>query len=103
MENFDSLNELYNLRNRVIHRYIISDIKSRDLVEIAGRYLSALEIIRLILRNFEQKQAVVPYGVYGSKCREATVRDDATRRLYASANDKHLLEKYKRNVTNKKG
>lgn len=103
METFDSLNELYNLRNRVIHRYIISDIKSRDLVEIAGRYLNALEIIRLILRNFEQKQAVVPYGVYGSKCREATVRDDATRRLYASANDKHLLEKYKRNVTNKKG
>lgn len=103
METFENLNELYNLRNRVIHRYIISDIKSRDLVEIAGRYLSALEVIRLILRNFEQKQAVVPYGVYGSKYRETTVRDDATRRLYASANDKHLLEKYKRNVTNKKG
>lgn len=103
METFENLNELYNLRNRVIHRYIISDIKSRDLVEIAGRYLSALELIRLILRNFEQKQAVVPYGVYGSKYRETTVRDDATRRLYASANDKHLLEKYKRNVTNKKG
>ena len=65
--------------------------------------MSALEVIRLILRNFEQKQAVVPYGVYGSKYRETTVRDDATRRLYASANDKHLLEKYKRNVTNKKG
>lgn len=103
METFENLNELYNLRNRVIHRYIISDIKSRDLAEIAGRYLSALEVIRLILRNFEQKQAVVPYGVYGSKYRETTVRDDATRRLYASANDKHLLEKYKRNVTNKKG
>ena len=103
METFENLNELYNLRNRVIHRYIISDIKSRDLVEIAGRYLSALEVIRLILRNFEQKQAVVPYGVYGSKYRETTVRDDATRRLYASANDKHLLEKYKRNVNNKKG
>lgn len=103
METFENLNELYNLRNRVIHRYIISDIKSRDLVEIAGRYLSALEIIRLTLRKFEQKQAVVPYGVYGSKYRETTVRDDATRRLYASANDKHLLEKYKRNVTNKKG
>lgn len=102
METFDSLNELYNLRNRVIHRYIISDIKSRDLVEIAGRYLSVLEIIRLILRDFERKQAVVPYGVYGTKCRKTSARDDAIRRLYASANDKHLLEKYKRNVSDKK-
>ncbi|WP_219093938.1 hypothetical protein [Pseudomonas sp. UMAB-40] len=102
LETFDSLNELYNLRNRVIHRYIISDIKSRDLVEIAGRYLSALEIIRLILRGFEQKQAVVPYGVYGTKCSKASVTDDAIRRLYASANDKHLIEKYKRNVSDTK-
>jgi hypothetical protein len=102
VETFDSLNELYNLRNRVIHRYIISDIKSRDLVEIAERYLSALEIIRLILRDFEQKQAVVPYGVYGTKCSKISVRDDAIRRLYASANDKHLLEKYKRNVSDRK-
>ncbi|WP_223433042.1 hypothetical protein [Pseudomonas sp. GL-B-26] len=102
VETFDSLNELYNLRNRVIHRYIISDIKSRDLVEIAGRYLSALEIIRLILRDFEQKQAAVPYGVYGTKCSKTSVRDDAIRRLYASANDKHLLEKYKRNVSDRK-
>ncbi|WP_434575593.1 hypothetical protein J3P88_12455 [Pseudomonas sp. Z3-6] len=102
VETFDSLNELYNLRNRVIHRYIISDIKSRDLVEIAGRYLSALEIVRLILRDFEQKQAAVPYGVYGTKCSKTSVRDDAIRRLYASANDKHLLEKYKRNVSDRK-
>lgn len=103
VETFENLNELYNLRNRVIHRYIISDIKSRDLVAIAGRYLSALEMTRLILRSFEQKQAVVPYGVYGSKCRETTVRDGAIRQLYASANDKHLLKKYKRSVNNKKG
>ncbi|WP_065615744.1 hypothetical protein [Pseudomonas moraviensis] len=102
VETFDSLNELYSLRNRVIHRYIISDIKSRDLVEIAGRYFTALEIVRLILRDFEQKQAVVPYGVYGAKCSKTSVRDDAIRRLYASANDKHLLEKYKRNVSDRK-
>jgi len=102
VETFDSLNELYNLRNRVIHRYIISDIKSRDLVEIAGRYLSALEIIRLILRDFEQKQAAVPYGVYGTKCSKTSVGDDAIRRLYASANDKHLIEKYKKNVSDRK-
>ena len=103
LETFDTLNELYNFRNRVIHRYIISDIKSRDLAEIAGKYLSALEMIRLILRDLEQKQAVVPYGVYGTKYRRTSISNDAIRRLYASANDKHLLEKYKRNVSDKKG
>ncbi|MFW0888221.1 MULTISPECIES: hypothetical protein [Pseudomonas] len=102
LETFDSLNELYNLRNRVIHRYIISDIKSRDLVAIAGKYLSALEKTRLILRDFEQRQAIVPYGVYGTKFGKPPVTDDAVRRLHASANDKHLLEKYKRSVSNRK-
>lgn len=101
LETFESLNELYNLRNRVIHRYIISDIKSRDLVEIAGRYLNALEKIRLILRDFEQKQAVVPYGLYGTKFGKSPVTEDAIRRLHASANEKHLLAKYKRSVSDK--
>ncbi|MGE7965129.1 hypothetical protein ACQKPC_22580 [Pseudomonas sp. NPDC089918] len=102
VDTFDSLNELYNLRNRVIHRYIISDIRSRDLVAIAGKYLSALEKTRLILRDFEQKQAVVPYGLYGTKCGKTSITDDAIRRLYAKANDKHLLEKYKRSVSDRK-
>lgn len=96
---FDDLNELYNLRNRVIHRYIISNIRSRDLVEIAERYLCAVEKIRLTLRDFEQRQAAVPYGVYGQKFGKTSVTEDAIRRLHASANDKHLLEKYKRSVS----
>ena len=102
LNTFNDLNELYNLRNRVIHRYIISDIKSRDLVDIAGRYLKALEKTRLTLRDFEQKQAVVPYGVYGMKFGKTFVTEDAIRRLHASANDKHLLEKYKRSVSARK-
>lgn len=102
LETFNSLNELYNLRNRVIHRYIISDIKSRDLVEIAGRYLGALEKTRLTLRDFEQKQATLPYGVYGTKFGKSPITDDVIRRLHASANDKHLLEKYRRKVSDSK-
>lgn len=102
LEGCDNLNELYSLRNRVIHRYVISDIKSRDLVKIAGRYLDQLEGIRLTLRELEHKQAVVPYGVYGTKLRKSSDADDAIRRLHASVNDKHLLAKYKRNVSDRK-
>lgn len=101
LETFDHLNDLYNLRNRVIHRYIISDIRTRDLVEIAEKYLNALEKTRLILRDFEQKQAIVPYGVYGTKFGKTPIMEEAIRRLHASANDKHLLPKYKRNVSDR--
>lgn len=97
-ETFDDLSALYNLRNRVIHRYIISNIRTRDLVEIAVRYLNAVEKIRLILRDFEQIQAAVPYGVYGKMFGKTSVTEDSVRRLHASANDKHLLGKFKRNI-----
>lgn len=95
---FNDLSALYDLRNRVIHRYIISNIRTRDLVDIAGRYLKALEKTRLILRGFEQRQAGEPFGVYGKKFGKTSVTEDSVRRLHASANDKHLIEKFKRNV-----
>ncbi|WP_447095740.1 hypothetical protein [Pseudomonas sp. CF10PS3] len=98
LETFNLLNDLYNLRNRVIHRYIISDIRSRDLVEIAEKYLNASENTRLILRTLEQKQANVPYGLYGTKLGKTSITKDTIKRLYASTNDKHLLQKYKKKI-----
>jgi hypothetical protein len=97
-EEFDDLSALYNLRNRVIHRYIISNIRTRDLVDIAGRYLSAVEKTRLTLREFEQRQAAQPFGVYGKKFGKTSVTEDSVKRLHASANDKHLIEKFRRNI-----
>ncbi|WP_369854968.1 hypothetical protein [Candidatus Thalassolituus haligoni] len=63
----EELNSLYELRNRVIHRYIISNIKTRDLPRIALRYVEACEKVRLILRDLENKQKDCQYGVYGKK------------------------------------
>jgi len=97
-EAFEDLSALYDLRNRVIHRYIISNIRTRDLVDIAGRYLNTLEKTRLILRSFELRQANEPLGVYGKKFGKTSVTEDSVRRLHASANDKHLIEKFNRNV-----
>ncbi|MDZ4386771.1 MAG: hypothetical protein U0998_06080 [Moraxellaceae bacterium] len=97
-EAFEDLRALYDLRNRVIHRYIISNIRTRDLIDIARRYLNTLEKTRLTLRSFEQRQADKPFGVYGKRFGKASSTEDSVRRLYASANDKHLIEKFKRNV-----
>jgi hypothetical protein len=98
-EAFDDLSALYDLRNRVIHRYIISNIRTRDLIDIADKYLHALEKTRLTLRGFEQRQADEPFGVYGKKFIGTSITKDCVRRLHASANDKHLIEKFKRNVS----
>jgi len=93
------LNSLYKLRNRVIHRYVISDIKTRDLPNIAIKYLKTAEKMRLILRDLETKQHCGEYGVYGKKFAKASPTDDeAIRRLYADVNDKHLLHKFSRKV-----
>ena len=93
------LNELYQLRNRVIHRYIISDIKTRDLIKIAVRYLQCVEAVRLVLRRFEDLQVNEEYGVYGKAFGTADLTDTgAIQRLYAGANDKHLLKRFKRTI-----
>lgn len=95
------LNSLYKLRNRVIHRYIISDIKTRDLPGIALRYVEASEKVRLILRDLENEQKCCQYGVYGKKFMKFSEPDDeAVKRLFADVNDKHLIRKFARNVTN---
>lgn len=95
------LNSLYKLRNRVIHRYIISDIKTRDLPSIALRYVEECEKVRLILRDLENKQKDCQYGVYGKKFMKFSEPDDeAIKRLFADVNDKHLIRKFARKVTN---
>ncbi|MGK0269855.1 MAG: hypothetical protein ACI88H_000488 [Cocleimonas sp.] len=95
----DELNALYQLRNRVIHRYIISNIKTRDLVEIATRYLKAVESVRLILAKIENMQAKEEYGVYGKMLsKKPMTYTSAIQKLYADANDKHLLKKFKREI-----
>lgn len=95
------LNSLYKLRNRVIHRYIISDIKTRDLPSIALRYVEASEKVRLILRDLENEQKGDQYGVYGKKFMKFSEPDDeAIKRLFADVNDKHLIRKFARKVAN---
>lgn len=99
-ELFSELNLLYQSRNRVIHRYIISNIKSRDLIEIASQYNKIVEKVRLILRDLEEKQAKEEFGIYGRKYgKTASISDNnALKRAYADVNDKHLLEKFKRKI-----
>ena len=44
----DSLNELYDFRNRIIHRYIISSLQTRDILPVVGKLLKIHEEVRLV-------------------------------------------------------
>lgn len=95
----DELAVLYKHRNRVIHRYIISNIKTQDLMEIALSYLENAEKIRLILEELENKQFNQDSGIYGKKLYKSTISDTNTiQTLYARVNDKHQLSKFSRSI-----
>jgi len=95
----NELNDLYDLRNRVIHRYIISFIKTRDIIKIAYDYLVINERIRLILKKYEEMQYGKGFGVYGrGYSRNDEFYEKDYKRAYSWANDKHLIEKFKRKL-----
>jgi len=96
---FKELNDLYSLRNRVIHRYIISYIKTRDIAKLAYDYTSLNEKIRLILGEIEDKQFELGFGIYGKGYkRDDELSEPDYRRAISWINDKHLLEKLNRKL-----
>lgn len=96
---YKELNDLYDLRNRVIHWFIISFLKTRDIAKIASDYTLLNEKIRLILRTYEEKQFGTGFGIYGRGFNKEDEFDETDyRRAYSMANDKHLLTKLKRKI-----
>lgn len=98
-EIFNELNSLYDMRNRVIHRYIISYIKTQDIAETAVNYLLLSEKIREILKSVEEKQIENQIGIYGKgylKDYEVTLEHQKI--AWSMANDKHLLNDLQRKI-----
>jgi hypothetical protein len=60
---FDELENLYNDRNRVIHRFIISEITLADVEEIAYKYYQKQQAINKIIYNLENKQIELNVGM----------------------------------------
>jgi hypothetical protein len=96
---YEQLNNLYNKRNRVIHRYIISELRTREILKYFKEYLFLCEEIRLNLEKYEEKQYEQEFGLYGEYLGHLEKLDGKEReRMFAFANDKHLLKKFKRKI-----
>lgn len=98
-EVYEELESLYSERNKMIHRYIISKFRTRELLEIAYRYESISEDIRLITRDIEDLQFQRKIGIYGNGQHPHEEPDDeALKFLRSQVNDKHLMNEFERNI-----
>lgn len=96
---FERLNELYDIRNRVIHRYIISYLKTIDIAKAAIKYIYISEEVRLILKSLEEKQMINKIGIYGKGyIRDFEFTMEEQRIAFAMANDKHLMNEFYRKI-----
>lgn len=60
---FQELNTLYDNRNKVIHRYIITDIKTTDVLNIGIKYEAILEKIKARIYEIESEQIQLGVGM----------------------------------------
>ncbi len=100
------LYELYSLRNKVVHRYIITDIKTIELKEICYEYELICEEIRLMLKDIETEQFENKVGYNGIIDPKGEKDESFVDELFSLVNDKHFYKEFHRdiktNITRKK-
>ncbi len=64
---FTKLNDLYTSRNKVVHRYIISDLKTNDIIKLVVDYMDIHKILGEKIVTLEQEQFRKNIGIYGGE------------------------------------
>jgi hypothetical protein len=87
---FDELTVLYNERNKVVHRYIITDIRTEDILRIASRYDELDDKVWALTSSLEKKQFEQKIGLYGKGIEPgAESKDELKIKLQYQLRDKH--------------
>jgi hypothetical protein len=96
---FDKLDFLYGERNKVIHRYIITEFKTRNLFQIVYEYEVVCEKVRLSLKKIEDLQFVKKIGIHGNdRNPDEEPKAEHINMIYSQVNDKHLIKKIYRKI-----
>ena len=99
-ELFEELERLYKIRNKMVHRFIISEFRTRDIDDLSIEYIYVCEDVRLILEEIESKQFKKKIGIYGGKRNPQDEQSaESINFLYSQINDKHLIRKRNRKIT----
>lgn len=99
-EIYEKLFNLYNDRNKVVHRYIITDLQTRNVMQIAIDYSRLQEKIGLIVEKFEQEQFKQKIGIYGTDNPPDKLPDKlGIKRIISNIKDKHGDREFNKNMT----
>ena len=60
---YDEINELYDQRNKAVHRFFLMDIKYKDLSKLSSRYDSAFKRLYDIVYDLESEQIAKGIGM----------------------------------------
>lgn len=87
---FNQLESLYKMRNKVVHRYIISNITTDKVYNIAMQYEKIVPFIAQVTRELEEKQITLGIGmtIKGSDVPEK-FRDNVESRFESMSQEKH--------------
>jgi cobalamin biosynthesis Mg chelatase CobN len=85
---FTELERLYKERNKVIHRFVITDIRSEDVFNLALEYEKLYEKIDTIILELERKQIEEGIGVWGKNPSDGLSEEQRTL-LQTKIRDKH--------------
>jgi hypothetical protein len=97
-----SLEQLYLERNKIIHRYIISPIKTRAFYRVIADYEKVCEAVRRCLAHQENLQFEQGFGMHSTKTPGQQPEDEDLRLLHAQINDKHLIRDLNRKIAESK-
>jgi len=92
------LYKLYELRNKVVHRYIITDIKTMELKEIVVNYELLCQDTILILADIENEQFEKNVGYHGTKDPYRERDENHVNELFSMVNDKHFSKEFYRKI-----
>lgn len=97
-EQHTKLYNLYDLRNKVVHRYIITDIKTMELREICYDYEMICDEIRMVLASIETEQFEKKIGYHGMKDPHRERDQNHANELFSRVNDKHFSKEFHRKL-----
>jgi len=87
---FDRIEDLYKRRNKVVHRYIISEITTDQVLQIANEYQQMIDEICKIIYRIEEKQIERGVGITVSdKNVPVTLRNKTKELIKEMAKEKH--------------
>lgn len=96
---FDKLEKLYSERNKVVHRYIISEFKTVYLYKIVYEYETVCENVRQSLKVIEEKQFKEGIGIHGNgRHPDEDPTQQNINMLFSQVNDKHLIKEFFREI-----